>query len=420
MSAPKRRSEIYAAFGTVVEWYDFSLFVYLAPVYSVVFFGDSGGQGLIATFAVFAITYFARPIGAIAFGAYGDRHGRRASLTVSALMMAVALAANAMIPSESAIGILAAVLLVLTRLAMGFAVGGEYSGILVFLVETSSDRWRGFVASWSPATSGIGILLAVASSAWLTNSLSADQLQTWGWRLPLVIGAGLALLVLALRRRIEETEAFTGLADSDDLVESPLRAAFSLGRRPMVIVFAVALTTGVAYYLNVTFIPTLLSSYEGVPSGSALNWSTIAAAAMLVTTPLFGALADVLGRRTACIGATVLIAVTTVPLFALFGSGTDAALLGATVALSVIVGAAVAVEASTLPEQFPSRIRFTALSIAYNVAVLFAGLTPLMATVIVELSDSTLAPAVWCTVFAVIGIVACLFLRETARRPLRS
>ncbi|MEO1056929.1 MAG: MFS transporter [Actinomycetota bacterium] len=419
---PRRRlrSELIGAFGTIVEWYDFSLYVYLAPVYARVFFGGGGDDsgGLIATFAVFGVAYLARPLGAAFFGSLGDRIGRKLSLTASASIMAVALLINGLLPSEASIGVAAAVLLTLTRLAMGFAVGGEYSGILVYLTEVAEDRRRGFVASWSPATAGLGSLLAVAVSALVTTSMSQEALDAWGWRIPLFIGAGLAFAVLALRRQLGETDAFEAIATAQQTSRRPLRDAVRTARGAVLLAFALSAVGSLSYYLNIVFVPTYLGSYEGVSASAALRWSTIATAVMLISTPAFGLLSDRFGRRVSLSLVGLTIALTTVPLYAWLGDDALIAVLVAC-ALAVTAGAWSAVAAAAIPEQLPGHIRFSGLALGYNVATaVFGGFTPLVATVLIEATGSALAPAAGCALFGLIGAGLAWTMRETARRPL--
>ncbi len=416
-----RRSEVIGALGTVVEWYDFSLYVYMAPVYARVFFGGDGGAShLISTFALFAIAYFARPLGAMFFGRLGDRKGRKRSLIASAVIMTVALVANGLLPGEDAIGLSAIVLLLAVRIAMGFAVGGEYSGILVFLVETAGDRNRGLVASWSPATAALGSLLAVGVSALVTGALDQQALDAWGWRLPLFLGAALAGGTLLLRRGLTETAAFDHLRADGALASSPLEEAVRTARRALFVAFALSAVGSVAYYLNVSFVPTFLAAYENVDPATALRWSTLATAAMLVTTPAFGLLADIVGRRWALILVGGAIALITAPLFGVLGATSAVVVIAGASALAITAGAWSAVAASAIPELFPARLRFSGIAISYNLAVaVFGGLTPLMATVLIETTGAALAPALACAAFGTAGVVVALRMSETARRPLR-
>jgi MHS family proline/betaine transporter-like MFS transporter len=219
----QRRSLLVAAIGTVVEWYDFGLYLYLAPIYARVFFpGSDQTENLIATFGLFAIAYLARPLGAVALGRYGDRSGRRRALLASAAIIAVALAANAAIPSEAAIGLAAPLLLLLSRLASGFAIGAEYSGILSYLLESAPSHRRGLITSMAPAMSGVGTALAVGITALLASLLTGEQLDSWGWRIPVAFGAVLAALLLLLRRGLGETPS----SDASASTARPSRARF--------------------------------------------------------------------------------------------------------------------------------------------------------------------------------------------------
>jgi MHS family proline/betaine transporter-like MFS transporter len=420
-SPQQRRSVAVGALGTIIEWYDFSLYVYLAPVFARVFFGDEEGlEGLIATFGVFAIAYVARPIGAIVFGSIGDKVGRRSSLVVSAGIMAVALLLTAALPDHDTIGLWAAILLLVLRLAMGFAVGGEYSGILVFLLETAGDRRRGLIASLSPATSGLGTLLAVGISTVIVAVMSQDSLDSWGWRIPFVIGALMAGGILLLRRGVEETKEFKAAKDADQLSKRPMRDALRFARHAVVIAFAVSAVGSITYYVGVTYVPSFLESVVSVGHDDALLWSTVAAAVLLVVTPLFGWWSDRAGRRPVLVGIAVATAVAGIPLFALLAGGTAAgALLGA-VALAIPAGAWSAVAASAIPEQFRTRERFSGIAIGYNLAtVVFGGLAPLIATVLIQWTGSDLAPGILLVAVVAIVLPVVWRMRETAHQPLQ-
>ncbi|HEX6312912.1 MAG TPA: MFS transporter [Acidimicrobiia bacterium] len=416
----QRRSELISAFGAVTEWYDFSLYVYLAPVYGRVFFGDGdAGSQLIATFGIFAIAYAARPLGALAFGSFGDRKGRKQSLTLSALIMAAALLVNGLLPSEATAGLLAVLLLVAVRLAMGFAVGGEYSGILVFLVETASARNRGLVVSWAPAVAGVGSLLAVGVSAAVTNALDTAALDSWGWRIPVFFGAALALSVFFLRRRLTETASFEQLRASNAVAASPTREVTHTARLALVVTFGLSAVGSIAYYLNVTFVPTFLSGFTDVDAGTALRWSTLATAAMLVTTPAFGAISDRTGRRGFLAVSAIVLVATSPILFAVLDDSTAWIVVAAMAALAVSAGALCAVSAAAIPEQFPAHVRFSGIAIGYNAAVaVFGGLTPFVATVLIDSTGSAVVPAAVLSAATAAMIVPVLRLRETARRPL--
>jgi len=419
--AGTRRGVVVGALGTIIEWYDFSLYVFLAPIYARVFFpGATGIDGVIATLGIFAVAYLARPLGAAAFGHYGDRSGRRSALLVSAAIMAVALLANAALPSEATIGFLAPLALFAIRLAMGFAVGGEYSGILVYLLETATVRQRGLVVSLAPAASGIGTLLAVGSTAIVSALLSPAQVDDWGWRIPVLLGAVLAAAILFLRTSLEETPAFRHMRETGRISRRPVHDALTRARGAVFVAFVLSAVGSIAYYLGITYVPTFLESVVGTAHDEALLWSTIATAVMLLVTPLSGWWADASGRRGTLLATALVLTATSVPLFALLTASGGGWVLLAAVLLAVAAGAWCAIASSAIPEQFGTEDRFSGLAIGYNVAVaIFGGLSPLLATLAVEATGWDVAPGIMLAAVALLALPVVLRLPETARRPLR-
>ena len=406
-----------AALGTIIEWYDFGLYLYLAPIYARIFFpGSDQTENLIATFGIFAVAYLARPLGAIVFGRYGDRHGRRNTLLISAAIIAVALAGNAAIPTEAAIGIAAPLLLLLTRLVSGFAIGAEYSGILSYLLETAGKDRRGMITSLAPAMTGVGTLLAVGIAAALSGALDAQQLDSWGWRIPVAFGAVLAASLLLLRRGLGETPEFARLREAGEIVESPIREALAVARGPLVFAFVVSAVGSVGYYLNISYIPTYLNSVAGVSHTDALTWGTIAGVVVILVSVPAGWASDLIGRRSALLAVSAAFIVTTVPLFALIATGGDAAGPLGVVLLAIPAASFSAVSASAIPEQLPSRVRFTGLALGYNTAVaIFGGMTPLVATLLFQWTGSDVAPAFLVVVAAAVGLSVLWRMRETAK-----
>ncbi|HBS61349.1 MAG TPA: MFS transporter, partial [Stenotrophomonas sp.] len=181
--AGRSRSMLIAGLSTVVEWYDFTLYLYLATVVSRVFFGG-GEHALLATLAGFAVSYLMRPLGALCFGHLGDRFGRRVMMLASMLLMTVAMLATALLPTFATLGTTAGVLLLLLRCLMAFSVGGEYTGVVAYLLESAPPRRRGLITSLASAASEVGALLAVGLSALTVALLSTAQLDAWGWRIP--------------------------------------------------------------------------------------------------------------------------------------------------------------------------------------------------------------------------------------------
>src|SRR5579884_3179320 len=218
-----------AAFSTVVEWYDFTLYLYFATVLSRVFYG-SGSQSLLVTLGGFAIAYLMRPLGAIVFGRIGDRLGRRRMLLISVAVMTAAMAATALLPTRAQIGPAAGWLLLLLRCVMGFSVGGEYTGVVAYLLAGAATRRRGLITSAASAAIEVGALAAVGLSALTVSALSASELDSWGWRVPFFVGAALAASVWIARSTMHESPEFRRQQEAGTVPEVPLRHALARHR----------------------------------------------------------------------------------------------------------------------------------------------------------------------------------------------
>src|SRR5688572_16793677 len=219
-----RRSIAIAALSTVVEWYDFTLYLYFATVLSRVFFGG-GAASLVATLGGFAVAYLMRPVGAVFFGHIGDRKGRRPMLLLSMAVMSAAMLLTALLPTAAQIGPAAAWLLILLRCVMGFSVGGEYTGVVAYLMEGARKERRGLVASLAAAASEIGALLAVGVSALTVSLMPNADLESWGWRIPFFVGAALAGSVWIARSTMQESPEFERQQAEGTIPVSPLRHA---------------------------------------------------------------------------------------------------------------------------------------------------------------------------------------------------
>src|SRR6476469_2347502 len=219
-----RASLAIAALSTIVEWYDFTLYLYFATVLSRVFFGG-GAAALLTTLGGFAIAYLMRPLGAVVFGHIGDRKGRRHMLLLSVALMTAAMLATALLPTRAAIGPAAGLLLLLLRCVMGFSVGGEYTGVVAYLLEGASETKRGLIASSASAASELGGLLAVGVSALTVASLSEASLASWGWRIPFFVGAALAGSVGIARSMMHESQEFERQRSVGSVPEVPLQHA---------------------------------------------------------------------------------------------------------------------------------------------------------------------------------------------------
>ncbi|MDN5581971.1 MAG: MFS transporter [Corynebacterium sp.] len=416
----RRQSMFVAAFGTIVEWYDFSIFFYVSASLANTFFNGNDGS-LLLTLALGAAGFVFRPLGAMVFGHLGDRIGRKSSLIVSASLMAVALAGIAVMPGFDTIGIWGGVGVLVLRCVAGFAVGAEYTGIMVYLVESARDGRRGLAASWAAANSEVGSLLAVGGGYLMARFLSAEDLDAWGWRVLFLVGALLAAVMVPMRRLMDETETFTEVKDTaENTARSPLVTVLRTHPRAVLVAFLVSSVGSAAYFLNITNVPTYLETTASIDSSTSLWLGTVAAVVAILVTPLAGVASDRFGRRPVFIFVGVVILATTIPAYMMLGGGTGStALLGGAL-LAVPAAGWSAVAASAVPEQFTAVGRFSGMAIGYNTAtVLFGGLSPFVATWLMTVTGSPYAPA-WYAVAIIVfaGIPMLLLFRDRAHVPL--
>ena len=411
------KSIVVAALSTVVEWYDFTLYLYFATVLSRVFF--AGGEGsLLTTLGAFAVAYLMRPVGAVVFGHIGDRRGRRPMLLLSMLVMSLAMLATALLPTHAQIGPAAAWLLFALRCVMGFSVGGEYTGVIAYLLEGSRPERRGLVASLAAAASEVGALLAVAVAALTVSLLSEADLQSWGWRIPFLVGALLAGAVWLARTAMEESPDFERLRDAGTLALNPLAHAVSRQRPALLRAFAISALGSITYYVGITYVPAFLTSVGSMTEAGSLWLSTIAAIAVILVTPVVGLLSDRFGRRPALIVLAVLGAALPITLFSLMvGASPGKALLGA-VLLALLAGGVSAVGAIATGEQFTEESRASGLGLGYTLAtVIFGGLTPWAAQWLLAHTGWPEVPGLMIAVVALAVLPVFWTMRETAPRP---
>ncbi|WP_313458476.1 MFS transporter [Stenotrophomonas sp.] len=408
---------VIAGLSTVVEWYDFTLYLYLATVLSRVFFGG-GEEALLVTLAGFAVSYLMRPLGALCFGSLGDRIGRRWMLLASMILMTAAMLATALLPTFASIGVSAGVLLLLLRCVMAFSVGGEYTGVVAYLLESAPVRRRGLVTSLASAASEIGALLAVGVSALTVALLSDAQLAAWGWRIPFFVGAALAGVILVARSTLHESPEFIRQREFGTVPKTPIRDTWRHHRAAVVRTFAVSALGSITYYVGITYVPAFLGSMSEVSEATALWLSTVAAVAVIVVTPLFGALSDRVGRRPLLIALAVLSALLPLGMFALMGEGGVVQIALGAVVLAALAGGVSAVAAPATAEQFPGEGRLSGLALGVTVATaFFGGATPLLAELLVRHTGWAGAPGAMIALIAVVVLPAIWTLRET--RPTR-
>ncbi|MEZ7003771.1 MFS transporter [Streptomyces sp. AD55] len=420
--AATRRRVLAASFiGNFVEWFDYAAYGYLAATISTVFFPATDRKSaLLATFSIFAVSFFVRPLGGFVWGHIGDRVGRRKALSLSIVIMSAATFCIALLPTYATVGFLAPLLLLVVRLVQGFSASGEYAGATAFLVEYAPDRRRGLYASVVPASTATGLLLGSLLAALLTAVLSGDQMHGWGWRLPFLLAAPMGLIGRYIRLRLEDTPRFRALEQQHDVAVAPARETLRANRRPVLLAMGATVLNAVAFYVVLSYMPTYLSEELGFGATESFLATTVSLATYIALIFLTGLASDRFGRKKMLITASVLFILGTVPAFAVL----DGASLSAVIALQVLLGGMLTLNDGTLPsflaEMFPTRVRYSGFAVSFNLAnALFGGTAPFVATLLISWTGNTLAPAWYLAGAALVSLGAVLAARETSREPLR-
>lgn len=377
----RRRSVVAGTIGNLVEWFDWSVYGFFAPYFAASFFpqADRIAQ-LLGVFAVFAVGFFVRPLGGAVLGSYADRHGRRAGLTLTILLMAGASLLMALTPTFAMVGVLAPVLLVLGRCAQGFSAGGEFGASSAFLVENAEPGRRASAGMWQQVSVGAGTLAASLLASVMFAVLPPEAVSAWGWRLAFGVGALLGVAGLYLRTRVPDTAAHTHVRRTGRLQRRPLLEVFRrYPREALRVVGLVAAGTALVQFWFV-YLPTLAMLRTGAPLRTGQIAAAIGLAVFTVLLPLFGSLSDRFGRRPLLLFFALGSAATSAPLL-LSLRPTLASLAVAAAVAGVFLSAYAGSLAAVMAEQFPPEVRTAGISLPYGIAVaVFGGLTPVVAT----------------------------------------
>jgi MHS family proline/betaine transporter-like MFS transporter len=403
-----------AAFSTIVEWYDFTLYLYFATVLARVFYGG-GGNSLLLTLGGFAIAYLMRPLGAVFFSHIGDKRGRRHMMLMSVALMTAAMLATALLPTRAMAGPAAGWMLLALRCVMGFSVGGEYTGVVAYLLEGAPMRRRGLITSSASAASEVGGLLAVGISALTVSLMDARELDSWAWRIPFFVGAALAASVWVARSTMHESPEFLRQQNDGTVPDVPLRHALTNHRTGIARAFSISALGSITYYVGITYVPAFLTSVGKLSERESLWLSTVAAVAVILVTPLTGALTDRIGRKPVLIGLCIGSAALPITMFSLMASTARTEALVGAVILAMLAGAVSAVGAVATAEQFPGEGRITGLALGATMATaIFGGLTPYGAQWLVERTGWSTAPGIMIALVALCVAPVLLTMRETA------
>lgn len=418
----RRRAIVAGAVGNILEWYDFIVYAFVASTIGALYFpSDDPQASLLGSLAVFGVGFLARPLGGIMFGHLGDRAGRRSALSLSVLLMGASTLLIGVLPTHAQIGILAPVLLVTARLMQGVSAGGELIGSSAFLVEYAPQDRRGKVGSYQQVTLGLGFLLGALIVTLLSNVMSSESFGSWGWRVPFIIGAPIALIGLYLRRKVSETPAFNAVRQVGEVQKNPIGEAWRRHRKAMLVVIGFTAGPSVGYYVYLTYIGAFAQGVIGLDANDALIANVLGLASFVLVVPLMGRLSDKVGRRPVLMAHAVGTMALSYPLFAYmqaaqsFFSVLLAAVLGGTL-MAMFGGPAIA----AYVEMFPARVRYSGLSVPYNVTLaIFGGFAPFVATWLSGPVGAPLGGTLELIIFSLVALIIFVRMPETHQAPLK-
>src|SRR6516165_12179390 len=407
--------------GTAIEWYDFFLYgTAAALIFNKLFFPEFDPMiGTLLAFATYALGFVAQPFSVVVFGHYGDKIGRKTMLYLTLLLMGTATAIIGILPTYETLGVWAAILLVACRLIQGFGLGGEWGGAVLMAVEHAPENRRGFYGSWPQLGAPLGLVLGTLVFSVFSSFMSDAQFIAWGWRLPFLFSIVLVIVGLWIRMTIAESPEFQKIKDEKQEVKIPIIDAIRLHPMNILLAMGARFAENGFFYIFATFTLAYATQALGMNRQDILNGVLIAAAIETLTIPAFGALSDITGRRPVYIFGAIFSALMSFPLFILMGTKSPhlawiAIILGLAVGHAAMYGP----QASFLSELFGTKVRYSGVSLGYNLASIFAGaLSPLIATwLMVTYKPETWPISAYMIGLALITLVSVYFAAETRRR----
>jgi MFS family permease len=406
--------------GTVVEWYEFFLYGTAATlVFSKVFFakGDSDLDAILAAFITYAVGFAARPVGGVVFGHFGDKYGRKKLLQFSLLLVGVATFLMGCLPTFGQVGYWAPTMLVVLRFIQGFAVGGEWGGAVLLVAEHSPNQSRAFWSSWPQAAVPVGNMLATVVLLVLTGTLSDDAFLSWGWRVAFWLSAVVVLIGYYIRTKVTDAPIFVAAQQEVERVKAASYGVVEvLKRYPRGVFTAMGLrfAENIMYYLVVTFSITYLKVQVHADTSDILWWLLTAHAVHFVAIPLVGRLSDRVGRRPVYFVGALAAGTWGFFAFPMMNSANYLVIMGGIIIGLVIHAFMYAPQPAIMAEMFPTRMRYSGVSLGYQVTSIVAGsLAPIIAVKLLEVYDSSVPIALYLAGAAVITLIAVYFTRET-------
>lgn len=401
--------------GNFLEMYDFMVFGYYAAAIGRAFFPNrSPYASLMLALMTFGTGYLMRPLGAIVLGAYIDHHGRRKGLLLTLTLMAVGTLSIGCLPGYETVGLVAPLLVVAGRLVQGFSAGVELGGVSVYLAEIAPPARKGFFVSWQSGSQQIAVIFAALLGLLLSSALRPEEMQAWGWRVPLLIGSMLVPFLFLLRSSLAETDEFLARRKREPMA----KICRMLASNWRLVVFGMMLTTmtTVAFYLITAYMPTYGGTILHLSTRQSMIVTLCAGLTNFLWLPVMGSLSDRIGRRPILLTSSLLALLTAYPVLVwLVSAPSFARLLGAVLWLSLLYGSYNGAMVVYLTEIMPAEVRASGFSLAYSLAAgIFGGFTPAVSTYLIHLTGNRAMPGVWLSLASAVSFTAAALL---VRRP---
>jgi MFS family permease len=405
-------SVIRVSSGNFLEMYDFMVFGYYAVAIGKAFF-PSGNPflSLMLALMTFGVGFLMRPLGAIVLGAYADRHGRRAGLLLTLSLMSVGIVSIALTPGYARIGLIAPLLVLCGRLLQGFSAGMELGGVSVYLSEIATPGHKGFYVSWQSGSQQVAVMFAALVGVLLSNGLSPDQMLSWGWRVPLLIGCAIIPFLFWLRRSLQETDEFIARKSRPGIAQ--ILGSLKVNWRIVLIGTMLVTMTTVSFYMITAYTPTFGSSVLHLAAMDSLIVTLCIGASNLFWLPIMGSLSDRVGRRPLLFGCTILMLVSAYPaMLWLVHEASFSKLLAVELWLSFIYGSYNGAMVVYLTEIMPVEVRTSGFALAYSLATaIFGGFTPAISTYLIHATHNPAVPGLWLSAAALLGLIGAYFAR---------
>ncbi|MFC0249628.1 MULTISPECIES: MFS transporter [Citricoccus] len=411
-----RKALIAGSAGHAVEWYEFAIYAYMAPIIAPLFFPSADPTAsVLATFSLFALAFFLRPVGAVVFGRMTDRLGRRPVLVLIIGLMSAATALIGLLPTYAQIGVWAPILLTMCRIVQGLSAGGEVGGAVSLVVESAPEGKRGIYGAWSFASQTLAFVLGGGVATLLALILPPEDLSSWGWRIAFLLALPMGAVVLYMRLHVDETPHFKKMKAQQltNPTEAPVlrRQSFSY----LLTTFGIVVVYNAVGNTFMVGMPSFLSTSYSMPLLESYLLAVITGLTAGLTMPFFGRLSDRVGRRPVLLAGTGAVVVLSYPLYAMISTGFTGGLIALIIA-GILIGAVGGPMPALLSERFPTRSRATGLSLTYALSVaLFGGTAPYIIIWLADITGDSLSAAYYTLGCAVISLIALLCVKARHR-----